>query len=106
MPNAPSAGFLEKVYEHALGHELRLNGLAVEQQARACVVYRDLLIGEYYIDQLVENVLLAELKAVEALGEAHRPQCVNYLKATGLPLCLLLNFARPRLETKRVVNGL
>jgi len=55
---------------------------------------------------VVEDLLLVELKAVKALDEAHRAQCVNYLKATGLRLGLLLNFGKPRLEIKRVANGL
>lgn len=58
------------------------------------------------MDLLVEDVLLIELKAVKCLDEIHRLQYVNYLKATGLQLCLLLNFGKPRLEIKRVVLGL
>ena len=57
-------------------------------------------------DLLVEDVLLVELKTVKALDDAHRMQCTNYLKATSLQLCLLLNFGKPRLEIKRVVHGL
>ena len=57
-------------------------------------------------DLLVEDALLVELKNVKELDDAHRMQCTNYLKATGLRLCLLLNFDNPRLEIKRVVNGL
>jgi GxxExxY protein len=55
---------------------------------------------------LVENALLVELQTVKALDDAHRMQCSNCLKATGLQLCLLLNFGKPRLEIKRVVHGL
>jgi GxxExxY protein len=62
--------------------------------------------GEYFVDLLVEDVLLVELKTVRALDDAHRMQCTNYLKATGLQLCLLLNFGKPRLEIKRVVHYL
>jgi len=64
------------------------------------------VVGEYFVDLMIEDALLVELKTVKALDEAHRAQCVNYLKATGLQLCLLLNFGRPRLEIKRVVNRL
>ncbi len=64
------------------------------------------MVGEYSTDLLVENVLLVELKTVRALYDMHRMQCTNYLKATGLPLCLLLNFGKPRQEIKRVVQGL
>jgi GxxExxY protein len=78
----------------------------VVQQCGAKAYYNDVLVGEYFADLLVEQVLLVELKTVKALDDAHRMQCTNYLKATGLHLCLLLNFGRPRLEIKRVVHGL
>ncbi len=61
-------------------------------------------MGEYAADLLVEDVLLVELKALKALNEVHLAQCLNYLKATGLRLCLLFNFGAPRVEVKRVVN--
>ncbi len=102
--NALGAGFLEKVYENALAHELRKAGLVVAQQRGMIVTYDDKVVGEYFVDLLVEEILLVELKTVKTLDEAHRAQCVNYLKATGLPLCLLLNFGSPRLEIKRIAN--
>jgi GxxExxY protein len=104
--NTLGAGFLEKVYENALAHELRMRGLAVEQQRGISVMYRDVVVGEYFVDLFVEEVLLVELKTANALDAAHHAQCINYLKATGLRLCLLLNFGKPRLEIKRVANGL
>lgn len=64
------------------------------------------MVGAYFVDPLAEGVLPVELKTVKALHEAHRAQCVNYLQATGLPLCLLLNFGKPRLEIERMVNRL
>ena len=99
-------GFLEKVYENALAYELRAAGSAVVQQCSARVHYNDVVVGEYLSDLLVEGVLLVEVKTVKALDDAHRMQCTNYLKATGLRLCLLLNFGRPHLGIKRVVHGL
>jgi GxxExxY protein len=104
--NTLGAGFLEKVYENALAFEVRAAGLTVAQQCGARVYYRDVVVGEYFLDLLVEDLLLVELKTVKALDDAHRMQCTNYLKATGLRLCLLLNFGKPRLEIKRVVHGL
>ncbi len=104
--NTLGAGFLEKVYENALVQELRDAGLAVEQQCSVKVHYHGAVVGEYSTDLLVEDVLLVELKTVRELGDVHRMQCTNYLKATGLRLCLLLNFGKPRLEIKRVVRGL
>ena len=70
------------------------------------VRYDGIVIGEYAVDLLVENIVLVELKAVTALNDIHKAQCLNYLKATGLHLCLLLNFATPRLEIKRIVLSL
>ena len=68
--------------------------------------YGGIVVGQYFADLLVESRLLIELKAVKTLDESHRAECINYLKATGLPLCLLLNFGRPRLEIRRIVNSL
>jgi GxxExxY protein len=62
-------------------------------------------LGEYFADLLVEECVVVELKAVKALDDVHLAQCLNYLKATGLPLCLLLNFGAPKVQIKRVVNG-
>lgn len=104
--NTLGAGFLEKVYENALAIELREKGFAVAQQHGLTVVYHGALVGEYFVDLLVEESLLVELKTVRAFDDAHCAQCVNYLKAAGLPLCLLLNFGKPRLEIKRVVSRL
>lgn len=104
--NTLGAGFLEKVYENALAHEMRAVGLAVAQQYSFRVHYNGVVVGEYWGDLLVEGALLVELKTVKALDDVHRMQCTNYLKASGLRLCLLLNFGKPRLEIKRVVLGL
>ena len=95
-------GFLEKVYENALVHELRKAGLAVSPQYRMVVRYDGILVGDYLVDPCVEHIVLVELKVVKAIDEIHRAQCLNYLKATGLHLCLLLNFGNPRLEIKRI----
>jgi GxxExxY protein len=99
-------GFLEKVYENALIHELRKSGLSVSPQHRMVVLYDGVEVGSYTADLLVEDSVLVELKAARALDDVHRAQCLNYLKASGLNLCLLLNFGRPRLEIKRLANGL
>jgi GxxExxY protein len=94
------------VYENALAYEVRAAGLSAVQQYGAKVHYRDILVGEYFVDLLINGVLLVELKSIKALDDAHRMQCTNYLKATGLKLCLLLNFGKPHLEIKRVAHGL
>jgi GxxExxY protein len=105
VANTLKTGFLEKVYENALAHELGKNGLRVAQQHEITVHYDGVTVGTYTADLLVEDAVLVELKAVRALDVNHGAQCINYLKGTGLTLCLLLNFGTPRLEIKRLVNG-
>ncbi len=102
VSNTLGAGFLEKVYENALAHELRKAGSKVEQQKPISVFYDGVIVGEYIADSLVEDCLLIELKTVERFSEAHLAQSLNYLKATKLPLCLLINFGKPKVEIKRV----
>ena len=106
VANRLGSGFLEKVYENALAHELRKAGLTVAQQQGVSVTYDDVIVGEYAADLLVEAAVLVELKAVRALDDIHQAQCMNYLRATGMHLCLLLNFGRPRLEIRRIVHNL
>jgi GxxExxY protein len=106
VSNALGHGFLEKVYENALAHELRKARLAVEQQKIIKIRYDDIVVGDYVGDLLVEGVVLVELKAVKILDEVHTAQCLNYLKATGLKICLLFNFGTPRVQLKRIVNQL
>jgi GxxExxY protein len=103
--NTLGVGSLEKVYENALVHGLKKAGLMVEQQCDVAVHYDSVVVGAYTADPLVENNVLVELKAVNGLDAIHRAQCMNYLKATGLRLCLLLNFGHSRLEIKRLING-
>ena len=99
-------GFLERVYENALCLELRRAGLHVRQQHRLHVMYEGEVVGAYVTDLFVESLVLVELKAQPLLERAHHAQCLNYLRATNLKLCLLMNFGRPRLEVRRVVNHL
>lgn len=102
VSNRVRCGFLEKVYENAMCVELRKAGLAFEQQVRFAIHYDGCVIGEYIADLVVEQTVLVEVKAVKALDEIHMAQCINYLAATGLPVCLLMNFAKPDLEYKRI----
>lgn len=97
-------GFLEKVYENALAHEIRKTGLYVSQQYNIQVQYDTIVVGDYVADLLVEGSVLIELKAMKALDNIHQAQCMNYLKATGYTVCLLINFGSPKLEVKRIVN--
>ncbi len=102
--NTLGAGFLEKVYENALAHELRKFGLAIVQQQGITVMYDGVIVGQYNVDLLVDETVIVELKAIKTLDTAHTAQCINYLKATGLHLCLLLNFGKPRLEIQRIAH--
>jgi GxxExxY protein len=104
VSNGLGAGFLEKIYENALAHEIRKSGLRVEQQRLLTVHYDGVVVGDYPADLLVEDSVIVELKAVRILDEIHLAQCLNYLKASGLNVCLLINFGNPELEIRRVVN--
>lgn len=104
VSNTLGAGFNEKVYENALAHELRKAGLQAAQQHPARVMYDGIEVGNYVCDVLVEDCVLVELKAVAQLANEHLAQCMNYLKATGLSVCLLINFGKPKIEIKRVVR--
>lgn len=104
VSNALGCGFLEKVYENAMVHELRKAGLSVSQQARFPVMYDGVEVGEYVADLVVEGCVLVELKAVRAFDDIHSAQCINLLRATKLAVCLLINFAKPRIEIKRFVG--
>jgi GxxExxY protein len=100
--NTLGCGFLEKVYENALAVELKHVGLKTVQQYPIEIQYRDCLAGEYIADLLVEDKILIELKATQSLEDVHYAQCLNYLKATGFQVCLLLNFGKPELQVKRI----
>ena len=101
--NTLGCGFLEKVYENALAHELRKMGLRVRQQHPIPVFYDGVRVGKFDCDLLVEETVLVELKSVRAWDDAHTAQCLNYLTATRLPLCLLINFGQ-RVDVKRFAN--
>ena len=104
VSNGLGCGFLEKVYENALAHELRKAGLVVHQQHPIDVVYDGVLVGEFVADLLVEDAVLVELKAIKRIGDIHLAQCLNYLKATNRRVCLLLNFGHTKVQVKRVVR--
>ncbi len=104
VSNQLGPGFLEKVYENALILELRKSGLSFEQQVPLKIKYEGIVVGDYDADLLIEKSILVELKAVTALDKNHYAQCLNYLKATGLKLCLLLNFGTQKVQIKRIIN--
>jgi GxxExxY protein len=104
VSNTLGSGFLEKVYENALAYELRKSGINCEQQKPVKVLYEGVVVGDYAADLLVDDRVIVELKACKALDDVHMAQCLNYLKATGKRLCLLMNFGQPRVEIKRIVK--
>ena len=103
VSNTLGCGFVEKVYENALAIELRRAGLSLEQQHPIKVRYGNTVVGDFSADLFVEDSVILELKAVKALDEIHSAQCLNYLKATGLTVSLLVNFGNPRADIKRIV---
>ncbi|HNS51671.1 MAG TPA: GxxExxY protein [Anaerolineae bacterium] len=94
-------GYLESVYEKALAHELRKVGLVVERQKPIQVVYDGVVVGDFVADMLVEDRVILEIKAIQAVAPAHEVQLVNYLTTTGIEIGLLLNFGAASLQLKR-----
>jgi len=105
VSNTLGNGFLEKVYENALAHELRKNGIQIVQQHPLNVMYEKTIVGEYMADLVVNSNVLIELKVVKELNNMHKAQCINYLKATGLKVCLLINFGQQKVQIKRITNN-
>ena len=103
VSNALGAGFLEKVYQNALLIELANAGLQAEKEKQIQVLYKNQVVGDYFDDILVNQQVIIETKAVQSLNEIHQAQLLNYLKATNLPLELLINFGKPKVQIKRMV---
>ncbi len=100
--NTLGSGFLEKVYENALAHELRKRQHKVLQQVPIDVTYNGVNVGHYLADLLVDDRVIVEMKAVENLSPAHEAQLVNYLRATGVEVGLLLNCG-PQPQVRRKI---
>ena len=101
--NELGCGFLEKVYENALMILFARESIPATQQAPADVYFRGKVVGQYFADILVDNKLILELKTVDVIANIHKAQVLNYLRATGLKLGLILNFGKPRFEHQRLV---
>jgi len=99
-------GFLEKVYENALLMELKARGIKAAAQYPIKVRYKDQIVGEYFADLLVEDQVIIELKTVDKIEKIHEAQLLNYLKATGIKVGLLVNFKSTKAEIKRLVLNL
>jgi GxxExxY protein len=104
VSNELGIGFIESVYEKALLVALREKGLKAENQVPIKVIFRKIIVGDFYADILVENKILIELKAVSSLINSHKVQIINYLKASGIEVGFLVNFGNPKLEYRRFNN--
>ena len=104
VANSLGAGFLEKVYQNAMYYEIGQCDLEVKQQHPINVVYRGIIVGEYFADLFVQEEVVVELKALKSLDDSHFAQCMNYLKGTGKKVCLLINFGSPKIEIRRIIN--
>lgn len=104
--NTMGFGFLESVYEECMMIELGKHGIHVEQQYPICVSYDNRVVGTFAADLFVEGTVMVELKSVRTIAPAHETQLVNYLKATGTDVGLLINFGESKVEVKRKVREL
>jgi GxxExxY protein len=103
VSNVLGAGFLEKVYERALLKELATRGIDARAQVGFPVSYKGYPVGEYIADIVVEGELVVELKCADSFSNEHEAQCLNYLRASGKKIALLMNFQKPRVELKRII---
>jgi GxxExxY protein len=104
VSNELGAGFVESVYEGALWIALQERKLLVERQYPLKIQFHGKTVGNFVADLIVEGSVLLELKAVKSLLPEHQAQTLNYVKATGIPVALLINFGNPKLEYWRFDN--
>lgn len=102
VSNTLGIGFVEKVYENSHFYEMKKDGLKVAQQHLVKVNYDGVVVGEFFLDMLVNDLVIIELKAVSTLTNEHLAQAFNYLRATSLPACLLINFGQPKIQIRRL----
>ncbi|MBC7782775.1 MAG: GxxExxY protein [Burkholderiales bacterium] len=106
VSNALGVGYLEKVYENSMLVELAHADLNAQAQRAIPVYYRETLVGQYFCDLLVEECIIVEIKHAKGIDEAHVAQVLNYLRATGFKIALIINFGKTRVEIRRVVSNL
>lgn len=102
--NQLGPGFLEAIYEEAICRELTTRSIEFERQKRILVSYKDEIIGEHILDIVVNRRIILELKATTEIVRIHEMQALSYLKATGLPLAIVINFGAERAQFSRIVN--
>lgn len=103
VSNQLGAGFLERVYQNALLVDLKIRGISTQNEVPLNVSYKGHEVGRYVADMIVDGCLIIEVKAIENLSRSHVGQTLNYLRATGNKLALLINFGRNRLQYQRVI---
>jgi GxxExxY protein len=102
--NQLGPGFLEAIYEEATSRELIAHSIEFERQKRILVSYKGEVIGEHILDIVLNRRIILELKATVEISRTHEQQALSYLKATGLPLAIVINFGAERVQFSRVVN--
>ncbi len=103
VSNALGHGFLETVYKNALAEDISAHGLSLQTERAFEITYLGKRVGHYIADLVIENIVIVELKAVDKLARAHAAQVLNYLKASQMPVGLLMNFGTPKLELRRIL---
>jgi GxxExxY protein len=103
VANILGYGFLEAVYRRALVREMIRRDIPVREEVPFPVFYKGDEVGRYFADIVAADKMIVELKCAEALSPSHLAQTLNYLKASRIPAALLINFAKPRIEYRRVV---
>jgi GxxExxY protein len=101
--NYLGCGFIEKVYENALIRELKIRKIICENQKTIQISYKEGIVGNYIADIVIDGKVIVEVKACEKITKIHEAQLINYLKATGYKVGLILNFSKTKLEYKRLV---
>lgn len=96
-------GFVESVYENALVYEIKQKGIKVEQQRIIPIIYKGISVGEHRLNLLVEDAVIVENKTVKEFNDIHQAQVLSYLKAADKRVGLLINFAKTKIDIKRIV---
>jgi GxxExxY protein len=96
-------GFVEKIYQRAMYLDLKRSPLKFEREKKINVQYKGVNLGYEKIDFIIENKVIVELKAVSEIQDVHKAKIISYLKASGCKIGLIINFARPIIEIKRVI---
>jgi len=98
-------GFVEAVYQRALAIELGKRGLSLATEVEVKIEYDGQLVGRHRLDLVIDDRVLVELKTVDDLGKVHYAQVRSYLRATGLPVALLVNFSKERADYRRIMGA-